>query len=209
MMSQEYIIDAEQADLVPLNLNCPICMAEDPIKPVVLTCGHLFCLECEAKDYKRQNPENLDPDKKAIYCALCRDRYFRSELYLPRPREAPEVIDLSLSPEEKAQISAGPVLETTVPEAPLPEASDTSAPVSSAQLSAEPDSPHLVRVAVSVDRILSHIGRGRHIKYQVIFTDGSFGTMSKEALEGTEAFQVYSRAIRAANQRRYMANKSV
>lgn len=60
----------------------------------------------------------------------------------------------------------------------------------------------------SMQKIISHSGRGRHISYQVLWTDESVTTEVKAAVANTEAYRKYSRRIRNEYQRAYSLRRN-
>lgn len=58
-----------------------------------------------------------------------------------------------------------------------------------------------------IRRVRSHTGRGRHISYEVEFSDGSVSSVPKSVIENTQAYREYYRKIRNEYQRVYLSRR--
>lgn len=70
-VSQEKIVRV----IVPKGQNCPICLAEEPIAPHMVACGHIFCLSCLLNFFSVedgvQDKSKYSQKKKLKECPLC------------------------------------------------------------------------------------------------------------------------------------------
>ncbi|QLL32400.1 hypothetical protein HG536_0C05690 [Torulaspora globosa] len=60
--------------IVPRGQNCPICLAEEPVAPQMVACGHIFCLSCLINFFsveESQDRSSYAPKKRLRECPLC------------------------------------------------------------------------------------------------------------------------------------------
>lgn len=61
--------------IVPKGQNCPICLAEEPVAPQMVACGHIFCLSCLLNFFSVEdevkNKSAYTQKKRLKECPLC------------------------------------------------------------------------------------------------------------------------------------------
>ncbi|QLQ79920.1 hypothetical protein HG537_0C05690 [Torulaspora globosa] len=60
--------------IVPRGQNCPICLAEEPVAPQMVACGHIFCLSCLINFFsvdQVQDKTSYAQKKRLKECPLC------------------------------------------------------------------------------------------------------------------------------------------